>query len=171
MLQKIRAAIAGLGPAVKASLPSSASLARVMPVVLLAVALTAMAMMWMWRQDAAYKPLFGVHEDVPVAEALAALDGERIPYRLHPQSGQILVAADRMGAARMMLAARGVAARLPEGLEQVDRSDPLGVSQFVQDVRFRRGLEGELTRSIASLEPVESAICAMLLKLMMRYPR
>ncbi|HVR48824.1 MAG TPA: flagellar basal-body MS-ring/collar protein FliF, partial [Pseudorhodoferax sp.] len=39
----------------------------------------------------------------------------------------------------------------------MDKSDPLGVSQFVQDIRFRRGLEGELAQSIRSLDAVESA--------------
>jgi flagellar biosynthesis/type III secretory pathway M-ring protein FliF/YscJ len=39
----------------------------------------------------------------------------------------------------------------------MDRNDPLGVSQFVQDVRFRRGLEGELAQSIVTLDAVESA--------------
>ena len=39
----------------------------------------------------------------------------------------------------------------------MDRNDPLGVSQFVQDVRFRRGLEGELSQSIQSLDAIEMA--------------
>jgi hypothetical protein len=47
----------------------------------------------------------------------------------------------------MLLAAKGVTAQLPAGLELMDKNDPLGVSQFVQDVRFRRGLEGELAQS------------------------
>ncbi len=37
----------------------------------------------------------------------------------------------------------------------MDRSDPLGVSQFVQDVRFRRGLEGELAQSIMTIDAVD----------------
>ncbi|WP_280954808.1 hypothetical protein [Paludibacterium denitrificans] len=39
----------------------------------------------------------------------------------------------------------------------MDKNDPLGVSQFVQDVRFRRGLEGELAQSIMTLDPIQSA--------------
>jgi flagellar M-ring protein FliF len=39
----------------------------------------------------------------------------------------------------------------------MDSKDPLGVSQFVQDVRFRRGLEGELAQSIMTLDSVASA--------------
>jgi flagellar M-ring protein FliF len=57
----------------------------------------------------------------------------------------------------MLLAAKGVTAQLPAGLELMDKSDPLGVSQFVQDVRFRRGLEGELSQSIMSIDAISSA--------------
>src|SRR5690606_24217408 len=88
---------------------------------------------------------------------LAVLDAERIPYRIHPDSGQVLVPGSALGKARMLLAAKGVVAKLPDGLELMDRNDPLGVSQFVQDVRFRRGLEGELARSIRTMDAVDSA--------------
>jgi flagellar M-ring protein FliF len=57
----------------------------------------------------------------------------------------------------MLLAAKGVTAQLPAGLELMEHNDPLGVSQFVQDVRFRRGLEGELAQSIMSLDAIASA--------------
>jgi flagellar M-ring protein FliF len=39
----------------------------------------------------------------------------------------------------------------------MDKNDPLGVSQFVQDVRFRRGLEGELAQSIMTLDAISHA--------------
>jgi flagellar M-ring protein FliF len=50
-----------------------------------------------------------------------------------------------------------VTAQLPAGLELMDKNDPLGVSQFVQDVRFRRGLEGELAQSILTMDAIASA--------------
>src|SRR5690606_36836921 len=96
-------------------------------------------------------------EEVVAADGRSVLDAEGIPYRLHPDNGQVLVPDSRLGQVRMLLAARGVVARLPGGLEVVDQKDPLGVSQFVQDVRFRRGLEGEMVQSIVTLDPVQSA--------------
>jgi flagellar M-ring protein FliF len=155
MFAKIKSMAAGLGGNFK--LPSSTTLMKLLPIVVLAIALTALAMMFMWRSEAGYKPLFGAQENVSAADTMSVLDAEGISYRLHPQSGQVLVPESKLGRARMLLAAKGVVARLPEGLETVDKSDPLGVSQFVQDVRFRRGLEGELVKSITSLDPVESA--------------
>jgi flagellar M-ring protein FliF len=85
------------------------------------------------------------------------LDAEHIPYRMHPDSGQVLVPDAMLGKVRMLLAAKGVTAQLPAGLELMDKNDPLGVSQFVQDVRFRRGLEGELAQSIMTLDAIASA--------------
>ena len=125
--------------------------------VVLAVAVTALVLMFLWRDQASYKPVFGEREKVASGEMMAVLDAEGIAYRLHPQTGQVLVPDDALGRVRMLLAAKGVTAQLPAGLELMDRSDPLGVSQFVQDVRFRRGLEGELAQSILSIDAVESA--------------
>lgn len=155
MLAKLKTMAAGFGKSIK--LPSSAALTKLLPLVVLAIGLTALSMMFMWRSEAGYKPLFGAHENVSAADTMAVLDAEKVPYRIHPDTGQLLVPEAKLGQVRMLLAAKGVVAKLPEGLEQVDKSDPLGVSQFVQDVRFRRGLEGELVKSITSLDSVEAA--------------
>jgi flagellar M-ring protein FliF len=128
-----------------------------LPLLLLAVGVTAVVMMLLWRSDSAYKPVFGAREKIVASDMMAVLDAERIPYRLHPETGQVLVPETALGRVRMLLAAKGVTARLPAGLELMDRNDPLGVSQFVQDIRFRRGLEGELAQSIGTLDAVESA--------------
>jgi flagellar M-ring protein FliF len=128
-----------------------------LPILLLAVGLTAVVMMLLWRDEAGYKPVFGARERIAASDMMAVLDAEGVPYRLHPDSGQVLVPGSQLGRVRMLLAAKGVTAQLPAGLELMDKSDPLGVSQFVQDVRFRRGLEGELAQSIRTLDAVESA--------------
>lgn len=128
-----------------------------LPIVLLAIGLSVVATLWLWRDDSSYRPVFGAQEKVSGADMMAVLDAEKIPYRVHPQTGQVLVPDGDLARARMQLAAKGVVAQLPAGLELLDKNDPLGVSQFVQDVRFRRGLEGELVQSIQALDPVRSA--------------
>jgi flagellar M-ring protein FliF len=127
------------------------------PLLLLAIAITAAVMMFLWRDQSSYKPVFGASEKVAAADMMGVLDAEHIAYRVHPDSGQVLVPASQLGKVRMLLAARGVTAQLPAGLELMDKSDPLGVSQFVQDVRFRRGLEGELAQSILTLDAISAA--------------
>lgn len=135
----------------------SAFVKSLLPLMLLTIGLTAVVLMFLWSDQAGYKPIFGAREKVAASDMMSVLDAERIPYRLHPDSGQVLVPEKMLGQVRMLLASKGVTAKLPAGLELMDRNDPLGVSQFVQDIRFRRGLEGELAQSIQTLDAVESA--------------
>ena len=134
-----------------------ALLKNLTPILLLAVGVTALVLMVLWKDQSAYKPVFGAREKVVAADMMTVLDGEQIPYRVHPDSGQVLVPESMLGKVRMLLASKGVTAQLPAGLELMDKNDPLGVSQFVQDVRFRRGLEGELAQSIMTLDAIASA--------------
>ncbi|MEW6369942.1 MAG: flagellar basal-body MS-ring/collar protein FliF [Pseudomonadota bacterium] len=141
------------------SLPAFPTLLRnnLTPLLVLAIVITSAVMMFMWQDQASYKPVFGAREKVAVSDMMNVLDAEQIPYRIHPDSGQVMVPSGQLGKARMLLAAKGVTAQLPAGLELMDKNDPLGVSQFVQDVRFRRGLEGELAQSILTLDAIASA--------------
>jgi flagellar M-ring protein FliF len=134
-----------------------ALLKNLTPILLLAIGVTALVLMVLWKDQSAYKPVFGAREKVVAADMMTVLDGEHIPYRVHPDSGQVLVPESMLGKVRMLLASKGVTAQLPAGLELMDKNDPLGVSQFVQDVRFRRGLEGELAQSIMTLDAIASA--------------
>lgn len=149
-LQRLRA-----GSGAMPALPP-AFLKSLVPLMVLAIGVTALVLMYLWQDQSSYKPVFGARQKVASADMMAVLDGEGIPYRLHPESGQVLVPDGQLGRARMLLAAKGVAAQLPAGLELMDRNDPLGVSQFVQDVRYRRGLEGELAQSIMTLDAIDS---------------
>jgi flagellar M-ring protein FliF len=146
-----------LGSLGQAAPAAGAGLRGAAPLLILAAVVTALVLALLWRDQAGYKPVFGQREHVPTADVLSVLDAERIAYRLHPESGQVLVSGSDLGRARMLLAAKGVVAKLPAGLELMDQNDPLGVSQFVQDIRFRRGLEGELAQSMMALDAVEAA--------------
>lgn len=154
----LKSLTARLGPAWQSRPALPAGFAKsLLPLLLLAAVGTALVLMLLWRDQSTYKPVFGARERVASGEMLAVLDAERIAYRLHPETGQVLVPEGQLGHVRMLLAAKGVVAKLPAGLELMDKNDPLGVSQFVQDVRFRRGLEGELAQSMMSLDAVENA--------------
>ena len=154
MISTLKSAFGG-----KLALPAlPAALRNNLPLLLgLAVALSAAVMMYLWQDQSSYKPVFGAREKVAASDMMTVLEAEQIPYRVHPDSGQVMVPAADLGKVRMLLAAKGVTAQLPAGLELMDRNDPLGVSQFVQDVRFRRGLEGELAHSILTMDAIASA--------------
>ncbi|HYR25292.1 MAG TPA: flagellar M-ring protein FliF, partial [Aquabacterium sp.] len=83
-------------------------LKSLVPLVVLALGITALVMLVVWRDQADYKPVFGAREKVVAADMMTVLEAEHIPYRLHPESGQVLVPGDQLGKARMLLAAKGV---------------------------------------------------------------
>lgn len=121
-------------------------------------ALLALGSTWyLWRDQGAFHPLYGAGEAYPAAEVMQVLDADSIAYRLHPQSGQVLVRDDQLARARMLLAAKGVKVAVPAGYELFDKDEPLGTSQFVQDVRLKRSLEGELARTVMAMEGVQQA--------------
>lgn len=123
----------------------------------IAAALAVAVAFYLWRDNGSFRPLHGAGEAFPVAEIMQVLDAEVVQYRIHPQSGQILVREDQLSRARMLLAAKGVKVALPAGYELFDKEEPLGTSQFVQDVRLKRSLEGELARTVMSLKGVQHA--------------
>jgi flagellar M-ring protein FliF len=156
VINLIKSAIARWRASATPALPP-ALVRNLTPMLMLAIGITAMVLMYFWSDQSSYKPVFGGREKVAAADMMSVLDADHIPYRLHPDSGQVLVPQAMLGKVRMLLASKGVTAQLPAGLELMDKNDPLGVSQFVQDVRFRRGLEGELAQSIMTLDAIDHA--------------
>ncbi|MFK8400478.1 flagellar basal-body MS-ring/collar protein FliF [Pseudomonas sp. BGr12] len=122
-----------------------------------AALLAAAVVFYLWRDQGAYRPLYGAGEAYPAAEVMQVLDAEAFDYRLHPQSGQVLVREEDLARARMLLAAKGVKVSMPAGYELFDKDEPLGTSHFLQDVRLKRSLEGELARTIMGLKGIEQA--------------
>lgn len=122
-----------------------------------AALLAAAVVFYLWRDQGAYRPLYGAGEAYPAADVMQVLDAEAFDYRLHQQSGQVLVREEDLARARMLLAAKGVKVSMPAGYELFDKDEPLGTSHFLQDVRLKRSLEGELARTIMGLKGIEQA--------------
>lgn len=121
--------------------------------VVLAIAIIAS----LWNHNQGYVALYGAQEQVPVAQVVDVLGAENIAYRINPDNGQVLVTENKLSQARMALAAKGISAATPDGYELMDKEEMLGSSQFIQNVRYKRSLEGELAKSIMALDPVETA--------------
>lgn len=50
--------------------------------------------------------LFGSQENIPITQVVEVLEGEAIAYRINPDNGQVLVAENQLGKARILLAAK-----------------------------------------------------------------
>jgi flagellar M-ring protein FliF len=126
-------------------------------IILVALAITAAIVGVLLQSSQSYTALFGSQQNIPISQVIEVLDGEKIDYRINPTDGQLLVEQSALSHVRMILAAKGITAILPAGYELMDKDELLGSSQFVQNVRYKRSLEGELAQTIMTLEAVKSA--------------
>ncbi|WP_271408463.1 flagellar basal-body MS-ring/collar protein FliF [Pseudomonas sp. Q1-7] len=112
----------------------------------------------LWSQQPDYRPLYGSLSGMDANQVVEALGAADIAYKIEPNSGALLVKSEDLARARMKLAAAGVApSDNTVGFEILDKEQGLGTSQFMEATRYRRGLEGELARTISSLNNVKGA--------------
>lgn len=91
------------------------------------------------------------------AAVSAKLEESQIPYEVSPDGSRILVQGGDVGRARMLLAADGLPNGGSIGYEIFDKQSGFGTTNFVQNINQVRALEGELARTIGSLENIRSA--------------
>ena len=101
--------------------------------------------------------LFSGVEISEASEITQRLDQADIPYELRGDGSAIFVPRSRVPEARMMLSAEGLPSRGSIGYEIFDAPDALGQTQFQQNINRLRALEGELARTIGSLDGIASA--------------
>lgn len=111
----------------------------------------------LWAQEPNYQPVVGDMSGYNPQDITSILDQNGITYRMDPRSGALLVPSDEVYNARLKLAAEGVTDEKTMGYELLDQDRGLGTSQFMETISFRRGLEGELARTIAAMRGVRSA--------------
>ena len=85
------------------------------------------------------------------------LEKAHIPHELGGQDDRILVPADQVATARLLLAKSGLPSGGSVGYEIFDRGDNLTATQFEQTINQTRALEGELSRSIRLISGVRAA--------------
>jgi flagellar M-ring protein FliF len=86
-----------------------------------------------------------------------ALDQGAIKYQVQGDGSTIMVARDKVAAARLMLAGKGLPTSDSVGYEIFDTQNALGQTDFVQQLNMKRATEGELARTIRALDGVTYA--------------
>lgn len=110
-----------------------------------------------WSQEPSYKPLIHRLQDHNAQDIVEILQREGIDFQIDPSSQILMVQAGDLHQARMKLAAASLIDEKTVGLEVLEQDSALGTSQFIENARYRRGLEGELARTIASVNSVRNA--------------
>ena len=88
---------------------------------------------------------------------LTELQTLNIAYELRGEGDTILIPRDQITTTRMTLAGQGLPLRGQVGYEIFDQQSTLGATSFVQNINNVRALEGELARTIASLNRIKGA--------------
>ncbi len=106
--------------------------------------------------DSNYSTLFVNLEPEDAAKVTDAIKEMKVPYKLENNGRQVTVPKDQLYEARMQMARLGLPQTGGQGYEIFDKLH-LGMTDFVQNLNYRRALEGELARTIESLHEVEKA--------------
>lgn len=85
------------------------------------------------------------------------LEEAKIPFRVSPDGASVFVPETEVGRSRMLLAEAGLPNGGSMGYEIFDQSQGFGQTQFVQNINQVRALQGELARTISSMDPVQFA--------------
>ncbi|HEX3164389.1 MAG TPA: flagellar basal-body MS-ring/collar protein FliF [Pseudolabrys sp.] len=102
-------------------------------------------------------PLFTDLPPDDSASIIKDLERQAVPYLLKNDGTIILVPQDKVARLRMKLAESGLPKGGGVGYEIFDKTDALGSTTFVQNINHLRALEGELARTIRSIDRVQAA--------------
>jgi flagellar M-ring protein FliF len=123
----------------------------------IAAAVAAGVTVVLWWRGPNWSLLYGNLSDSDASSVVQALQTASIEYKLDGSSGAIMVPAERVHDARLQLAGQGLPQGKNASLELMSKDPGFGVSQFMENARYQYALEGELARTISSLQAVEAA--------------
>lgn len=135
----------------------SSSQRNVVIITIFSMISAAIIVIMLWASSEDYRPLYGNSSNYDSSQVLQLLDQSGLKYELNKDSGQIMVPAKEVATTRMLLAAKGLKQQLPSGFDALESKGALGESQFMESARYRHALEGELARSIVTMESVALA--------------
>ena len=120
----------------------------------LAVGLVGGSAWWLNAPD--YVLLFDDLDPEAASDIVARLKDQKVKYQIDPGGRSVRVPRERVDELRLEVAGQGMPASGRVGFEIFDRT-AFGATEFLEKVNYRRALEGELARTIATLSEVGSA--------------
>ncbi|MBF0370422.1 MAG: flagellar M-ring protein FliF [Magnetococcales bacterium] len=126
-------------------------------VAVVAAILALTAIIWFATRPS-YKVLFsGLPED-EAGRVVAQLGKMNIPYELTAGGSNIKIPEDKVYDTRLEMATMGMPKKgVGVGFEIFDETNLVGMTDFMQRMNYQRALQGELARSVESIEQVHSA--------------
>ena len=109
-----------------------------------------------WLHSVTYAPLYTDLEESEAGEITSYLSDQKIPYQLSAGGKTIGVPSGDVYKTRIALASKGLPSSGNIGYAIFDKNN-LGMTDFLQNLNYRRALEGELTKTIMQLNEVKAA--------------
>src|SRR6266496_2635524 len=118
----------------------------------LVIVIAAVFAVWALQRD--YQVLFKDLAQRDAAAVVAELKRLKVPYRIDADGSTLRVPADTVHETRLALMGRGVPLSGGVGFELFDNHD-LSTTEYTQRINYQRALQGELARTIMSIEGVK----------------
>lgn len=125
-------------------------------IVAAAFAIAVIAALVLWSRAPDYRVLYSNLSDRDGGAIITALQQANVPYKFADAGGAILVPAAQVHETRLRLASMGLPKGGSVGFELMD-NQKFGISEFAEQVNYQRALEGELQRTIESINAVRAA--------------
>jgi flagellar M-ring protein FliF len=109
-----------------------------------------------WKHESDFRVAFNALAPEDAGAVTQKIREAGIEYRLDETGSTVLVPSGHLADARLAVAGAGLPKTGRIGFELFDRTN-LGASDFAEQINFRRALEGELERTVATLSEVEQA--------------
>lgn len=109
-----------------------------------------------WANAPSYTLLYSDLDAESANAVVSRLKTAKIQYVLDDGGRSVRVPAERVDELRLDMASQGLPTTGRIGFEVFDRTQ-FGTTEFLEQVNFRRGLEGELGRTIGTISEVASA--------------
>lgn len=103
-----------------------------------------------------YRVLFSNLSSEDAGNIVAKLNENKVPYKISASGNAISVPSEKVAELRLSLAASGLPQGGGVGFEIFDNKT-LGATEFEQQINYRRAMQGELTRTINSLDEIQSS--------------
>lgn len=109
-----------------------------------------------WIEKPSYAVLYSRMEPDAASQVVAKLKQMKVSYELDDGGGTVRVPASRVDELRLELGGQGLPTSGRIGFEIFDKT-AFGATEFMEKVNYRRALEGEIARTIATISEVSSA--------------
>ena len=133
---------------------TATQLATIVGAFVVVVAIVVGSAWWLNKPD--YALLFSDMDAESAAQVVTRLKSMKVPYQIDPGGGAIRVPGNQVDELRMEFSSQGMPSSGRIGFEIFDRT-AFGATEFLEKVNYRRALEGEIARTIATLSEVSSA--------------